>query len=76
MKIIFFYKHEAVEKEEIKFARQMWHTNPQNASKAFALIERINCVEKFLLGGLSESNSNDYLGAFQHVCIFWYLIGL
>ena len=46
----------------------MWQADPQNASKAFALIERINCVEKFLFEGLSESNSNDYLGAFQHVC--------
>lgn len=54
------------EKQEVKVARHVWNTK-RDAKQALACIERINCVEKFLLTGLSESNSNDYLGAFQYI---------
>ncbi len=39
------------EREEVQFARHIWNTDNTKAEKAFALIERINCVEKFLLEG-------------------------
>lgn len=54
------------EKQEVKIARHVWNTK-RDAKQALACIERINCVEKYLLNGLSQMNSNDHLGAFQFI---------
>jgi hypothetical protein len=48
-------------------ARDIWHKNNSDCEKAFKLIENVNCVEKFLLSGLSKAATNDYFGAFQSV---------
>ena len=50
----------------MKIARHTWKEK-RDAKQAFACIEKINCVEKFLFKGLSECDSNDYLGAFQYL---------
>lgn len=55
------------EREEVQFARHLWSSQPEKAHQAYALIERINCVEKFLLEGLSKCKPNDHLGAFQYI---------
>ncbi|RNA28268.1 pseudouridylate synthase 7 -like protein [Brachionus plicatilis] len=54
------------EKDEIKKAREVW-SSTNDANRALFHIQNINCIEKFLLNGLSKSSSNDYLGAFQHI---------
>lgn len=57
------------EKEEITRAREIWSaTNDPNL--ALAHIQRLNCIEKFLLDGIAKSSKNDFLGAFQHVIFF------
>jgi hypothetical protein len=35
----------------VQFARHLWNSDNSKAEQAFSLIERINCVEKFLLEG-------------------------
>jgi len=54
------------EKKEIKQSREIWSTT-RDASKALFPIQRINCIEKYLLMGLAQSDKNDYLGAFHYV---------
>ena len=59
-------RNQDFEKREIKKAREVWEsTNDPN--RALFHIQRINCIEKFLLNGLAKSGKNDYLGAFQSV---------
>lgn len=59
-----------MEKEELKRARKIW-INEHDANKAYLHVEKINCVEKFLLKGLSQSGKNDFLGAFQNVSLYF-----
>ncbi|CAF0783295.1 unnamed protein product [Brachionus calyciflorus] len=54
------------EKREIKKAREVW-SETKDAFKALTHIQYINCLEKFLLNGLTKSTKNDYLGAFQFI---------
>ncbi len=56
-----------MDKEEIRKARAIWNEDNSKPYQAYLQIERINCIEKFLLNGLSQSDKNDYLGAFQFV---------
>jgi hypothetical protein len=56
----------ASEKNEIKKSREIWSTT-RDAAKALFPIQRINCIEKYLLTGLAQSDKNDYLGAFHYV---------
>jgi tRNA pseudouridine13 synthase len=61
------------ERDDVRQARALWHQfGREGAKQAFACIQNINCVEKFLLSGLSESDKNDYLGAFQYVNITFF----
>ena len=64
----------ALEREEIRYARKIWESSnhePQDASKCVAIIQNINCIEKFLFIGLANSCKNDYLGAFQGVIDYY-----
>lgn len=57
----------AQEKEEVKIARDIWAKDNAKAYDAYLHIERINCIEKYLLNGLSQCSPNDYLGALNFV---------
>ena len=62
-----FFVIKVTEKPEVEFARTLWQSDNSKAGQALAIIEKINCVEKFMLTGLSECKPNDFLGAFQYV---------
>lgn len=55
------------EKSEIKKAREVWESSNHDANRALVYLDRVNCLEKYLLNGLSQSDKNDYLGAFQFI---------
>ena len=55
----------------MKKARQVYNEDNNNALSAYLTIERINCIERYLLNGLSNMNKNDHLGAFQFVSIYF-----
>jgi tRNA pseudouridine13 synthase len=55
------------EKCEIKKAREVWESSNHDANRALVYLDRVNCLEKYLLNGLSQSDKNDYLGAFQFI---------
>ncbi len=55
------------EKCEIKKAREVWESSNHDANRALVYLDKVNCLEKYLLNGLSQSDKNDYLGAFQFI---------